>query len=128
MDRPPWKTLERANLFITSLDNERHWYRYHHLFANLLHQRLRQTQSELLPILHSKASKWFEQNGFIDEAINNAFLADDIERATIMIGEQIDDLWLQGENAELRRWLEKIPKELLISKPNLCIFHAWCIS
>ena len=119
------ETLDRANLFIIPLDNERRWYRYHHLFADLLRQRFKQTQSELFPILHSKASQWFEENKFIDKAINHALLADDLERATSLIELHIDDLWSQGENHKLRGWLEKIPVARLKSKPNLCIFHAW---
>jgi ATP/maltotriose-dependent transcriptional regulator MalT len=58
------ETLDRANLFVVPLDEERHWYRYHHLFADLLRKRLRHTESELVPELHSRASKWYEQNRF----------------------------------------------------------------
>jgi LuxR family maltose regulon positive regulatory protein len=68
--------LEHANLFIVPQDNERHWYRYHHLFAELLRQRLRQTQPDWVPILLQLASVWYEENGFIDEAIEYALLAE----------------------------------------------------
>jgi len=117
--------LERANLFIIPLDNKRQWYRYHHLFSDLLRQRLYWFQSEKIPALNSRASKWYEKNGFFNEAIDCAFIAEDFDRAIILIEEQIDDLWSLGENARLKHWLQKIPETLLISKPHLCIIHAW---
>ncbi len=117
--------LDRANLFIIPLDNDRHWYRYHHLFADLLRQRLRQSQSEKIQILHSRASEWYEKNGYFNEAIDNAFIADDFDRAINLIEEQIDDLWSLGENTRLKHWLQKIPETLLNVRPDLCIFHAW---
>ncbi|MGB3700220.1 MAG: LuxR C-terminal-related transcriptional regulator [Anaerolineales bacterium] len=119
--------LERANLFIVSLDDERRWYRYHHLFADLLRQRLRQTQPEQMPILHRKASEWYEQNGFIDEAIEHALHAEEFERAAHMIEERVDALWQRGEHIKLRLWLDGLPDEVIFSKPHLCIFHAWCL-
>jgi LuxR family maltose regulon positive regulatory protein len=112
--------LDRANLFIIPLDEERHWYRYHHLFTDLLRQRLRQTQPDLLPILHHNASEWYEQNGFIDEAIEHAMRAEDFERAAHMIEEQVDAVWERGEHAKLERWLA-----VVLTKPQLCIFLAW---
>jgi LuxR family maltose regulon positive regulatory protein len=117
--------LDRANLFIIPLDEERHWYRYHHLFTDLLRQRLRQTQPDLLPILHHNASEWYEQNGFIDEAIEHAMRAEDFERAAHMIEEQVDAVWERGEHAKLERWLAGLPVELVLTKPQLCIFLAW---
>ncbi|UCD43016.1 MAG: NACHT domain-containing protein, partial [Chloroflexota bacterium] len=73
--------LDQANLFIIPLDDERQWYRYHHLFAGLLHQRLEQTQSEQVSILQSRASEWFQINGLPDEAIVHALRAGNFERA-----------------------------------------------
>jgi LuxR family maltose regulon positive regulatory protein len=119
------ETLERANLFIVSLDNERRWYRYHQLFADLLRQRLRQTQPEQVATLHQQASEWYEQNGFIDEAIEHALRAEDHERAARLIEEQADAIWQRGEQAKLRRWLAELPVELVYSKAQLCIFRAW---
>jgi LuxR family maltose regulon positive regulatory protein len=69
--RATLEMLEHANLFIVPLDEERRWYRYHHLFADLLRQRLRQKQPDWVPTLHIRASEWYEQNGFIDEAIEH---------------------------------------------------------
>jgi len=117
--------LEHANLFIVPQDNERHWYRYHHLFAELLRQRLRQTQPDWVPMLLQLASVWYEENGFIDEAIEYALLAEEFERAAYLIEENVDVLWQRGEHTKLRRWMAGLPEELILSKPHLCILHAW---
>lgn len=117
--------LDRANLFIIPLDEERYWYRYHHLFADLLQQRLRQTQPDWVPRLHCRASQWFEQNGFIDEAIDHALRADAFEQATNLIDAQADAIWGLGGHSKLWRWLVKLPTEWLFRKPHLCILHAW---
>ncbi|MCJ7700658.1 MAG: NACHT domain-containing protein, partial [Anaerolineales bacterium] len=103
------ESLDTANLFIVPLDNERHWYRYHYLFADLLRQRLRQTQPEQMPILHRRASEWYEQKGFIDEAIEHALQAEEFERAANMIEERVDALWQRGEHIKLRLWLDGLP-------------------
>jgi LuxR family maltose regulon positive regulatory protein len=117
--------LDAANLFIVSLDDERRWYRYHRLFADLLRQRLRRTQPEQLPILHRRACEWYEQNGFIDEAIEHALRAKDFERAARLVEEHADAMWQHGEHARLRRSLIGLSDELVFCRPHLCIFHAW---
>jgi LuxR family maltose regulon positive regulatory protein len=117
--------LERANLFIIPLDEERRWYRYHHLFADLLRQRQRQTQPEQVPALHHRASEWYGQNGFIDEAIEHALRAGDFEPAARLIEEHVDAIWQRGEHTRLRLWLAQLPLELVFSRPHLCIPHAW---
>jgi LuxR family maltose regulon positive regulatory protein len=117
--------LEKANLFIIPLDDKRHWYRYHHLFADLLHHRLNQDHQKHLPVLHHRASEWYEKNGFNNEAIEHALLSKDIEQATRLIEEHIDAFWQTGAHSNLRSWLEELPDEIIISKPHLCIFRAW---
>jgi len=119
------ESLDQANLFIVSLDDERRWYRYHHLFAELLHKRLRQNQPELVPTLHARASEWFEQKGLIDEAVDHALRAEDFERAVCLIERHIDTIWAHGEYAKVGRWLAGLPDELVLSRPALCIFRAW---
>jgi LuxR family maltose regulon positive regulatory protein len=116
--------LDRANLFIVPLDEERRWYRYHHLFAELLRQRLRQTQPEWVPELHQRASVWHEQNGFLDEAIEHALHSQDPERAADLIKGAAEELWLRDRHSKLGRWLDRLPAELLLVRPGLCIFHA----
>jgi len=117
--------LEKSNLFIIPLDGERRWYRYHHLFADLLRQRLHQTEHERIPILHHRASEWYEQNGHADEAIEHALRSEDPERAAFLIEEFVNVPWQRGEHTNLLRWLTGLPVELVFSKPHLCIFHAW---
>jgi LuxR family maltose regulon positive regulatory protein len=119
------ESLERANLFIIPQDGERNSFRYHHLFADLLRLRLQQTQPERIPGLHNLASKWYEENGFADEAITHALRAEDFERAINLIEKHIDTMWAQGEYAKLRRWLLRLPDEQVLSRPKLSIFKAW---
>jgi LuxR family maltose regulon positive regulatory protein len=117
--------LERANLFIVPLDGERRWYRYHHLFADLLRQRLRQDQLEQLPALHRRASEWCERSGLTDEAIEYALRGKLFERAADLIERAADANWQGGEHIKLQRWLAGLPAELVSSRPFLCIYHAW---
>ncbi len=119
------EALEHSNLFIIRLDNERQWYRYHHLFGDSLRQRLRQTKPDQEISFHLKASEWYAQNGFPDQAIEHALQSDDFDRAVRLIEEQADACWKRGEHTKLRHWLDSLPAELLFSNPNLCIFHAW---
>lgn len=119
------EALEHANLFIVPLDDERRWYRYHHLFSELLRRRLRQTHPEWIASLHRRASRWFEQNGFIDEAIEHMICAGEFARAARLIEENADPLWKQGEHIKLRQWLAALPADLIFSKPQLAVFHAW---
>jgi len=119
--------LEQTNLFIVPLDSERCWYRYHHLFGELLRERLIQSQLEQLPILYHRASEWYEHNAFIDEAIEYALRSKDFERSTCLIAAQADEIWERGEDTKLLRWLDGLPAEVLFSKPHLCIFHAWSL-
>jgi LuxR family maltose regulon positive regulatory protein len=117
--------LEHANLFIVPLDEEQRWYRYHHLFAELLRQRLRHMHPEQVPALHQRTSEWYEENGYADEAIEHALRAQAFERAASLIEEHIDAIWQRGEHTKLRRWLAQLPVELIFTKPHLCIIYAW---
>lgn len=117
--------LEHANLFILPMDEERRWYRYHQLFADLLRHRLKQKYPEKFPILHSRASMWYEQNGFIDEAIEHALRAEEFERTASLVEEHVNAVWESGEHIKLRRWLACLPDETVFCKPHLCIIRAW---
>jgi len=117
--------LDRTNLFITPLDDDRHWYRFHHLFADLLRQRLQQTHPEEIPGLHRRASEWYEQNDLSDEAIDHALRAGDLARAAGLIEAQADAAWRRGEHAKLRHWLDALPLETIRAQPRLCVYHTW---
>ena len=123
--RATLEMLERANLFIVPLDDERRWYRYHHLFADLLLQRLLQEQPEHIPTLHTRASGWYEQNGLIDEAIEHALRAEAFERTARLIEGAADAVWARGGDIKLWRWLDGLPAELVLSRQKLCTYRAW---
>ncbi len=119
--------LERANLFIVPLDDERKWYRYHRLFADLLQKRLGETYPELTPVLHLRASRWHEQNGLMAEAIDHALAAKDFERAAQLI-EQVAEIMLgRSESAALLKWINALPEAHVRARPLLCVYHAWVL-
>jgi len=119
--------IEHANLFIIPLDNERHWYRFHHLFADLLRQRLRQTQPEQLSILHIRASEWFYQQGLNREAIKHSLAARDFQGATELIKAVAIDTMQQGEHTTVVGWINALPDEFVKEQPYLCVLHAWAL-
>jgi LuxR family transcriptional regulator, maltose regulon positive regulatory protein len=116
--------LERANLFIVPLDHERRWYRYHHLFADLLRQRLGQVCPDRIPALHRRASAWYKENGFPPEAIAHALAAGDHARATDLIVADAEPAFVRGETATLLRWIAALPDELVRARPRLCALQA----
>lgn len=89
--------LERANLFLISLDDQRGWYRYHHLFAEVLRSRVQQTQLSLLPELHRRASLWYERHALLVEAVHHALAAPDVERVADLIEQHGYSFALQGQ-------------------------------
>ena len=119
--------LEQANLFLVPLDEERSWYRYHHLFADTLRFRLSQSQPALIPELHRRASAWFERNGLIVEAVNHALSAKDFETASRLANAVATAMIERGEYVTLLRWLEANPEEVLYSHPSLCLRYAWIL-
>jgi LuxR family transcriptional regulator, maltose regulon positive regulatory protein len=119
------ESLERANLFTIPLDEERRWYRYHHLFSDFLRERLHRTQPDREPRLHHKASAWYEHNGLVHEAVDHALAAADLETGARLIEENFRDMLAHGEATLLLNWLEALPEELLRSRPQLCIPCAW---
>jgi LuxR family maltose regulon positive regulatory protein len=117
--------LDQANLFLIPLDDDRRWYRYHHLFADLLHSHLMQAQLDQVPTLHHRASAWYERNESVDEAVRHAFAADDLERVVHLVEEHALTMVYQGQLATLASWLARIPTEAMNSRPWLCIAQAW---
>jgi LuxR family maltose regulon positive regulatory protein len=116
--------LERANLFIVSLDTQRRWYRYHALFTEALRHRLEQTQPALVPILHYRISQWYAQHGRLNEAISHAITAQQWQWAADLIEQVYALIWGNSEHAMVRRWLEKLPAEVVRSRPRLCLAYA----
>ena len=117
--------LDKANLFLIPLDDERNWYRYHHLFADFLKQRLREKDSKSIPGLHRRASEWLEQNGFIVEAIDHSLLGDEYVSAARLVESIGPNMMMQSEFDQLTAWLDAIPQEIVYTWPWLCIIRAW---
>ena len=123
--------IEHANLFLIPLDDERRWYRYHHLFADLLRQRLHQgaassTGEEVGGVaeLHRRASQWYEEHGLEVEAFQHAAAANDIERAGRLIEGEGIPLYFRGTVAPILKWLESLPQTVLDAKPSLWVIYA----
>jgi len=119
--------LEQANLFLVPLDDKRQWYRYHHLFADLLRVRLKQTYPELMPELHRRASQWYESSGYWDEAIQHALAANDMRAAARLVEENAMETFIRSELARLMRWIDALPSELVRTRPWICVYHAWAL-
>lgn len=119
--------LESANLFLVPLDDVRHWYRYHHLFADLLRYHLRREQPDLLPILHRRASRWFDQAGYADEAIRHALAGANYERAADLVAQYSQSLVHHGEINKLLSWIGRLPAEWRRQHPQLIFNHAWAL-
>jgi LuxR family maltose regulon positive regulatory protein len=117
--------LERSNLFLVPLDEEREWYRYHQLFAEALRHRFRQLIPNGADEAHRRASSWFEQQGLLQEAIEHAFDAASFERAAHLTERAEGKLFAQSANATLWRLLNRLPDGILADHPTLCITKSW---
>jgi LuxR family maltose regulon positive regulatory protein len=117
--------VERANLFLVPLDDVRGWWRYHHLFADLLRGRLQQQWPERVPELHRAAADWCERHGLVDEAIRHARAAGDPSWAARLVEQHFEAVIGRREDATLRRWLETLPAEVVRSRPRLCLLQAF---
>jgi LuxR family maltose regulon positive regulatory protein len=118
------ESLEQANLFIVPLDQSRGWYRYHRLFAELLRHRLR-VHGIKEQDLHQRASLWFEENDFIEEAVQHALAARDWERSANLIGMVADEMLKRGEMLTLIGWYQALPKQMLDADLKLCFSYCW---
>jgi LuxR family maltose regulon positive regulatory protein len=117
--------LERSNLFLVPLDDHREWYRYHHLFRELLRLELRQREPELVPALHRRAAAWHRTAGHLDEAIGHASAAGDFAEAGALIARHWAAHWLGGQRATVARWLEGLPEEAITADPPVALITAW---
>jgi LuxR family maltose regulon positive regulatory protein len=111
--------LDRGNLFLVPLDDRRRWYRYHHLFADVLRARLLDEQPDLVPVLHRRASDWYEENGERAVAIEHALAAGDFERAADLVELAAPALQRMRQEGTLRRWMEAIPEVHFRARPVL---------
>ncbi len=117
--------LEQSNLFVIPLDDERQWYRYHRLFADLLQQRLLESRPELVPTLHQRASAWYEQHAQHADAIEHALAGTDIERAARLIDQIAETVLARSEIVTFLGWVARLPEELVRARPVLRLFRLW---
>ena len=116
--------LERANLFISALDDRREWFRYHRLFADLLRHRLQQAEAESIPALHRRASAWLEGHGDTSAAVEHALAAQDFARAADLIESAAAEHWKRGEVNTVQKWLAALPGDFLRTRAVLCAYYA----
>lgn len=116
--------LERGNFFVIPLDDQRHWYRYHHLFADFLRMHLKVEQPDQVSALHSRASEWYEHNGSAADAIRHALAGEDFVRAARLIELAIPEMRRNRQEAAILGWLQALPEELIRIWPVLCIHYA----
>jgi LuxR family maltose regulon positive regulatory protein len=122
--QPLLEQVERANLFLIPLDDERRWYRYHHLFADALRARLRQSDAVLHAELHRRASEWFEEQGLIEEAVAHALAGAAFVRAADLIERHGAAVGTAGRAETVLGWLRALPAALVRARPQLCACHA----
>src|SRR5215211_3122514 len=116
--------LERENLFVIALDDERRWYRYHHLFADVLRSRLQGEQPEKIRELHRRAAAWYERHGWTSEAVRHALAAQENDRAADLVEHVARKMWNRGEVMTLLGWLETLPEETKRRRPQLLLQYS----
>jgi len=119
------ETLERANLFVVPLDDERQWYRYHHLFADVLRSRAWNEEPDRMPALHRLASGWYERNDLPEDAVRHALAAQDFERAAHLMEAALPAIRRSRQDAMLLGWLNELPDRVVRRSPVLSVFTAW---
>jgi LuxR family maltose regulon positive regulatory protein len=121
------EALDRGNLFLVPLDDRRQWYRYHHLFADVLQARLLDEQPDQVPGLHLRASTWFQRNGEQSAAIGHALSAGDFQRAAELVELALTAMSQTRQEATVQGWLEMIPDEVIQVRPVLSLGFAWAL-
>jgi LuxR family maltose regulon positive regulatory protein len=121
------EALDRGNLFLVPLDDCRRWYRYHHLFADVLHARLLDEQPGQVPDLHRRASAWYEQNGERPAAIGHALAAEDFQLAADLVELATTAMSKTRQEATVHGWLKMIPDEVVSVRPVLSVAFAWVL-
>jgi ATP/maltotriose-dependent transcriptional regulator MalT len=117
--------IERAGLFLVPLDEVRGWWRYHHLFADLLRARLQAEQPSRVQALHRAAARWCEDHSLADDAVRHALEAGDAAWAARLVERHVEELLGRSEGVTLRRWLSALPAESLRDRPRLYLAQAY---
>ena len=121
------EVLEKGNMFLVPLDSQRHWYRYHHLFSEMLFHSLRRTSAEQIPVLHRKASEWFEAHGLIPEAMKHALASKDWTFVRALFDRYALRMIFPGYGSLVLEWCREIPKAYLEKTPDIGIHYAWAL-
>ena len=119
--------LDHSNLFILPVDQTQTWYRYHRLFLDLLRHRLRLQNEISRQALHRNASLWYEEQGYLENAVNHALEGEDWSRAADLINQISDSMLKGGAVATLVGWFRRIPQEVICSRPEYCLTYAWAL-
>lgn len=119
--------LENNNLFLVSLDEERTWYRYHALFAELLKNQLLQVEPELVNELHERAADWYEKNGFIQKAVEHAFQSSNSNKVSQLIEKHAMPMIYRGEVSTVQGWFARLAESPEQHSPMMCIAKAWSL-
>ncbi len=120
--------IERSELFIVPLDNRREWYRYHHLFQELLQRRaFAEMGADQVANLHRRASAWFEEHGLIDEALQHALAAGDLDLAARQMSAGLREVINREDRPTLERWLRMLPEEVIQQRPELLMIRVWVL-
>ncbi|MFN2183665.1 MAG: LuxR C-terminal-related transcriptional regulator [Anaerolineae bacterium] len=122
------EALEASNLFLVPLDEQRCWYRYHRLFADILLQRLEREMGDLVPELHRRASGWYEREGLLPEAVGHLLGAGDFERAARLVEQAAWPMLARGEMTTLLGWLKALPDDVKRTRPRLGVLCAWALA
>ena len=117
--------VERANLFLVALDRRGEWYRYHHLFRELLRHQLMRTAPGLASELRRRASAWHREHGDVEEAIAHAAAAGEVAEARELIARHWRPIWSQGQFETVVRWIEMLPREAVLADARLCLARGW---
>jgi LuxR family maltose regulon positive regulatory protein len=120
--------LERSNLFLIPLDEVGGWYRYHHLFADLLQVQLKRSLPDMVQPLHLRASQWYEREGMPEQAIQHALAAKALERVASLVERYALEIISRGEMSALLQLMRMLPDELIMRRPVLCVHYAWALT
>ncbi len=117
--------LDAANLFLVPLDDQHNWFRYHHLFADFLNQRLKENRPENISLLHRRAAFWLEQNQYIKEAIEYYLTGEDYQNAARLVGSIVPEMMMHSEFDQLEKWFNAMPREAVEKHHWICVARAW---
>jgi LuxR family transcriptional regulator, maltose regulon positive regulatory protein len=121
------ETLEKNNMFVVPLDDERNWYRYHHLFAHLLKQRLHLRSRAAVNELHNKAIEWFKDHSMPLSAIEHALETGNFEKSIFFLGEIVESMWKNGQHAAIMKYGDLLPDEIIKKNADFSLYYAWIL-